>query len=131
MSTMQVEIVSAEGKIFSGVAEMLIAPARMGDVGVTPRHAPLLTNLRPGEVRLLERTGPYKNYVWTVPVGLDEELRSELLDAFLALDRDVAAHAEVLTGLGAAGFLPASHRDFDELRDAEALLPFPLAEDAG
>jgi F-type H+-transporting ATPase subunit epsilon len=52
MSTIKVEIVSAEGNIFSGLAEMIIAPAKMGDVGITPRHAPLLTNLRPGEVRI-------------------------------------------------------------------------------
>jgi F-type H+-transporting ATPase subunit epsilon len=52
MSTIQVEIVSAEGNIFSGLAEMVVAPAQMGDVGITPRHAPLLTNLRPGEVRI-------------------------------------------------------------------------------
>jgi len=49
---MQVDIVSAEGEIFSGQAEMLIAPAQMGDVGIMPRHAPLLTNLRPGEIRI-------------------------------------------------------------------------------
>ncbi len=52
MSTIKVEIVSAEGNIFSGLAEMIIVPAKMGDVGITPRHAPLLTNLRPGEVRI-------------------------------------------------------------------------------
>ena len=52
MSTIQIEIVSAEGNIFSGLAEMIVAPAKMGDVGITPRHAPLLTNLRPGEVRI-------------------------------------------------------------------------------
>ncbi|MFW2403623.1 MAG: F0F1 ATP synthase subunit epsilon, partial [Gammaproteobacteria bacterium] len=48
MSTINVEIVSAEGHIYSGVAEMVVAPAREGDVGITPRHAPLMTNLRPG-----------------------------------------------------------------------------------
>jgi len=52
MSTIHVEIVSAEGAIFSGDAEMVIAPAKMGEVGITPRHAPMLTGLRPGEVRL-------------------------------------------------------------------------------
>jgi F-type H+-transporting ATPase subunit epsilon len=52
MSTIQVDIVSAEGEIFSGIAEMIIAPAKLGDVGITPRHAPLLTALRPGEIRL-------------------------------------------------------------------------------
>jgi F-type H+-transporting ATPase subunit epsilon len=52
MSTIQVEIVSAEGHIYSGEATMVIAPAKMGEVGITPRHAPLLTDLRPGEVRV-------------------------------------------------------------------------------
>jgi len=52
MSTIRVDIVSAEGEIFSGVAEMVIAPASQGEVGITPRHAPLLTSLKPGEVRV-------------------------------------------------------------------------------
>jgi F-type H+-transporting ATPase subunit epsilon len=52
MATMQVEIVSAEEEIFSGEAEMVIAPAEMGDVGIMPRHTPLITRLRPGEVKL-------------------------------------------------------------------------------
>ena len=52
MSTIHVDIVSAEGQIFSGTAEMVVAPAKMGEVGIAPRHAPLLTDLRPGEVRV-------------------------------------------------------------------------------
>ena len=52
MSSIQVDIVSAEGEIFSGEAEMVIAPAKMGEVGITPGHAPLLTDLRPGELRV-------------------------------------------------------------------------------
>lgn len=49
---MHVVIVSAEGQVFAGDAEMIVAPARMGEVGITPRHAPLLTTLKPGEVRI-------------------------------------------------------------------------------
>ena len=49
MATIRVEIVSAEGEIFSGDAQMLFAPAQMGELGIAPRHAPLLTNLKPGE----------------------------------------------------------------------------------
>jgi F-type H+-transporting ATPase subunit epsilon len=52
MSTIHVEIVSVEGHIFSGDANLVICPARMGDVGIAPRHAPLMTTLRPGEVRV-------------------------------------------------------------------------------
>lgn len=50
--TIHVDIVSAEGPIYSGLAEMIIAPAEEGDVGVAARHAPLLTRLRPGELRV-------------------------------------------------------------------------------
>ncbi|CAG0943558.1 F-type H+-transporting ATPase subunit epsilon [Gammaproteobacteria bacterium] len=52
MNTIHVEIVSAEGHIYSGDANLVICPAKMGDVGIAPRHAPLMTTLRPGEVRV-------------------------------------------------------------------------------
>jgi len=50
--TIHVDIVSAETSIFSGTAEMVFAPAVMGDVGIAPRHSPLLTFLKPGDVRV-------------------------------------------------------------------------------
>ncbi|WP_316367295.1 F0F1 ATP synthase subunit epsilon [Candidatus Thiodiazotropha sp. CDECU1] len=50
--TIHVDIVSAEGEIFSGLAEMVYAPAIMGEVGIAPRHTPLVTQLKPGEVRV-------------------------------------------------------------------------------
>jgi len=52
MATIHVDIVSAEGQIFSGDAAMVFAPAAMGEIGIAPRHAPLLTTLKPGEVRV-------------------------------------------------------------------------------
>jgi F-type H+-transporting ATPase subunit epsilon len=52
MNTIHVDIVSAEGEIFSGEASMVFLPASEGEIGVTPRHAPLLTLLKPGEVRV-------------------------------------------------------------------------------
>ena len=47
-----VDIVSAEGQLFSGQGEMVYAPALMGEIGIAPRHAPLVTQLKPGEVRV-------------------------------------------------------------------------------
>ena len=47
-----VDIVSAEGHLFSGQGEMIFAPAMMGEIGIAPRHAPLVTQLKPGEVRV-------------------------------------------------------------------------------
>jgi F-type H+-transporting ATPase subunit epsilon len=55
--TLHVDIVSAEAEIFSGTATMVFAPAEMGEVGITPRHAPLLTRLKPGEVRVETQEG--------------------------------------------------------------------------
>jgi len=50
--TIHVDIVSAEGELFSGAASEVFAPASQGDLGIMPRHAPLLTLLKPGEVRV-------------------------------------------------------------------------------
>ena len=51
-NTIHVDIVSAEGQIFSGEASMVFVPGSQGDLGIAPRHAPLLTTLRAGEVRV-------------------------------------------------------------------------------
>ena len=52
MATIHVDIVSAEGEIFTGEADMVFVPAKLGEVGIAPRHAPLLTDLKPGEIRV-------------------------------------------------------------------------------
>jgi F-type H+-transporting ATPase subunit epsilon len=55
--TLHIDIVSAEAEIFSGTVTMVYAPAEMGEVGIAPRHAPLLTRLKPGEVRVQTQEG--------------------------------------------------------------------------
>ena len=60
--TMQVDVVSAEEQIFSGAAEFVVLPGEMGELGVYPRHAPLITRIKPGTVRI------------RVPGQADEEL---------------------------------------------------------
>jgi len=50
--TIRVDIVSAEREIYSGLAELVVAPAEMGEVGIAARHAPFLTRLKAGEVRV-------------------------------------------------------------------------------
>ena len=62
MAKMQVEVVSSEQLIYSGEAEFLVAPAQEGEIGIYPRHIPLLTQIRPGILRL------------TVPGSKDEVL---------------------------------------------------------
>jgi F-type H+-transporting ATPase subunit epsilon len=51
-NTIHVDIVSAEGQIFAGAATMVFAPGSQGELGIAPRHAPLLTTLTAGEVRV-------------------------------------------------------------------------------
>ena len=50
--SIHVDIVSAEGQMFSGEASMVFVPGSQGELGIYPRHAPLLTTLKPGEVRV-------------------------------------------------------------------------------
>ena len=57
MSEIQVEIVSAEEAIWSGSGTMVFAPAEMGEVGIAPQHAPMVTRLKPGEVRVQLESG--------------------------------------------------------------------------
>ena len=52
-STIRCDIVSAEEEIFNGVVEMVIATGEMGELGIAPRHAPLITRLKPGHVRVI------------------------------------------------------------------------------
>ena len=57
MSTIRCDIVSAEQEIFHGDVSMVIATGEMGELGIAPRHAPLITRLKPGQVRLKLENG--------------------------------------------------------------------------
>lgn len=97
MPSLHVDIVSAEGEIFSGEAAMVFAPAKLGDVGIAPRHAPMLTALRPGEVRVQPADGGEEQYFFVsggmleiqphmVTVLADTALRAHDLDEAAALE---------------------------------------------
>ena len=60
--TLRVDVVSAERAIFSGIARMVFAPGEMGELGILPRHAPLLTRLKPGTVRVVTPEGEEEPY---------------------------------------------------------------------
>lgn len=101
MPQIKVDIVSAEGEIYSGDASMVFAPARMGDLGISPRHAPLLTALKPGEVRVQDLAGKEHFFYITggilevqphlVTVLADTALRGDELDEASALAAQQAA----------------------------------------
>ncbi|MEI6868597.1 MAG: F0F1 ATP synthase subunit epsilon [Methylophilaceae bacterium] len=52
VATVHIDVVSAEESIFSGEAEFIAAPAQMGEVGIYPRHAPMITSIKPGALRI-------------------------------------------------------------------------------
>ena len=94
--TLHVDIVSAESEIFSGTATMVFAPAVMGEVGIAPRHTPLLTRLKPGEVRVQTQGGEEQSFFVSggmlevlphvVTVLADTAIRANDLDEAQALE---------------------------------------------
>jgi len=99
--TVHVDIVSAEKEIFSGNAEMVFAPAELGEVGISPRHAPLITKLKPGEVRVkVSDTESYPFYIsggllevqpHLVTILADTAVRAKDIDEAAALDAKAKA----------------------------------------
>jgi F-type H+-transporting ATPase subunit epsilon len=124
--TIHVDIVSAEGAIFSGEATMVFAPAKMGEIGIAPRHAPLLTNLRPGEVRVQTPDDGERFFYVTggvlevqphlVTVLADSALHSDDLNEAAALEAREQARAALEGGEGEIDLVQAQA----ELVEAEA-----------
>lgn len=110
--TIQVDIVSAEGEIFSGAAAMVFAPASQGEIGVAPRHAPLLSLLKPGEVRVQTPDG--QQHFFFVGGGAIEVQPSKV--TVLA---DTALRAK---DIDEAAALAAKQRAEEALRDRTGLI---------
>lgn len=94
--TMHVDVVSAEAAIYSGPAKMVFAPGVMGDLGIMPRHQPLLTRIKPGEVRIITPDeeeqffyvsgGMLEVQPGTVTVLADTALRAKDIDEAAAIE---------------------------------------------
>ena len=104
--TVHVDIVSAEKEIYSGLAEMVFAPAELGELGISPRHAPLITKLNAGEVRV--KVSDIESYPFYISGGIleiqphlvtilaDTAIRAKDIDEAAALDAKAKAE-EALT----------------------------------
>ena len=95
MATLHVDVVSAEESVFSGEAKFVALPGENGELGILPRHTPLITRIKPGAVRI-ERTDGTEEFVFvaggilevqpgTVTVLADTAIRGKDLDEALSL----------------------------------------------
>jgi F-type H+-transporting ATPase subunit epsilon len=96
-ATMQVDVVSAEQAIFSGEAEFVVLPGEVGELGVYPRHTPLITRIRPGAVRIKVPGQPDEELIFVaggilevqpnmVTVLADTAIRGQDLDEAKAME---------------------------------------------
>ena len=125
MATIHVDIVSAEGEIHSGDAAMVYAPAGMGEVGIAPRHAPLITTLKPGDVRIEDTDG--KEHFFYITGGLlevqphlvtvlaDTAVRGDELDEQAALQAQQEAE-KALEGISEETDLARAQQELAEAR---------------
>ena len=103
--TMHLDIVSAEKELFSGRAEIVVAPAIMGEVGIHARHTPMLTPLKPGEVKITKQGGE-EEFIYvsggmmevqpsTVTILSDTAVRAHDLDEAAAMEAKQAAEEAI------------------------------------
>lgn len=96
-NTIQVEVVSAEESVFSGEAAFVVLPGEAGELGIYPRHTPLITRIRPGAVRIQPADGGEETLIFVaggilevqpsvVTVLADTAIRGHDLDEAKALD---------------------------------------------
>ncbi|MBA2648444.1 MAG: F0F1 ATP synthase subunit epsilon [Legionella sp.] len=103
--TTHLDIVSAENQIFSGLVELVVATGELGEVGIIPGHAPLLTILKPGEVRVTLPGGQQEIFYVQggmlevqpncVTVLADVVERAEHLDEAAALEAKIKAETAI------------------------------------
>ena len=106
-NTIHVDIVSAEGEIYAGEATMVFAPAAGGEIGIAPRHAPLLTGMKPGQVRVQTPSGEELLF-WVGGGGIEVQPHKVTILA------DTAARAK---DLDEAAALAAKQKAEEALRD--------------
>ena len=117
MSLIKCNIVSPEGELFSGEIEMLTADGGEGEIAITPRHAPLLTNLKPGPVKLVLEGGGEE--VFFASGGF-----LEVQPGVITLLTDVAERADDIDAAEAARAKELAER---ELEDQKSEMDYSLA----
>jgi len=118
--SIHVNIVSAEGAIFEGDADMVFAPAKAGEVGIAPRHAPLITTLKPGSVRVQSGETEKLFYVTGGILEVQPHLITVLADS--ALHAEQLDEAEALAARERAREMLQGRAEGIDLAAAQAAL---------
>src|SRR5271163_2442876 len=126
-NTIHVDIVSAEGQIFSGEASMVFVPGSQGELGIYPRHAPLLTTLKAGEVRVQTQGQEEQSFfVGGGALEIQPHLVTVLADtAIRAHDLD---EAQALAAKARAEEAVRSHSDKMDIAEAQSELARAMAQ---
>ena len=127
MSTIRCDIVSAEAEIFHGEATLVVASGAMGELGIAPRHAPLITRLKPGQVEVVQPDGQRLSfYVSGGILEVQPQVVTVLADTALrAADIDEAA---ALRAKQEAQDMLSNRTDMLELAQAQAQLAQAIAQ---
>lgn len=117
--TMHVDVVSAESSLFSGLVEFLVVPAEMGEVGIYPRHTPLITRIKPGSVRIKRPDQAEEELIYVSGGLLEVQPQSVTILA------DTAVRGRDLDEVKAQ---EAKQRAEEAMRDRSALISYASAQ---
>ncbi len=131
MSTIRCDIVSAEAEIFHGEATLVVASGEMGELGIVPRHAPLITRLKPGQVRVIDASGEEHSFYVSggilevqpqvVTVLADTAIRAGDIDQAAALKAKQVAEQALANRSDAIGVAEAQSRLAEATAQLQAL----------
>lgn len=126
-STIRCDIVSAEEEIFHGEVQMVVATGELGELGIAPRHAPLITRLKPGQVRVILANGEEQFfYVSGGILEVQPQVVTVLTDtAIRAADLDEAKAKEAKAE---AERILANRGEAMEIAEAQARLAEAMAQ---
>ena len=127
MATIRCDIVSAEAEIFQGEATLIVATGELGELGIAPRHAPLITRLKPGKVVITQPDGSVLDFAIGGGI-LEVQPQVVTILADTAIRADDIDEAKVRAAKEEAERILAGRGEAMEVAEAQAKLAETLAQ---
>jgi F-type H+-transporting ATPase subunit epsilon len=128
MNTIQVDVVSAEASIFSGLATFVALPGELGELGIYPKHTPLITRIKPGAVRIQKADGSGEEFVFVAGGILEIQPNHVTVLADTAIRGKDLDEARANEAIAKAQELKAKSTDKAEIAVVEAELSMLAAQ---